>query len=41
MIGKKVAEESRRNGWNFHYALPDSTHLDYYTNLQKNKKQIR
>lgn len=41
MIANRVSEDSRAKGWNFHYALDDSIHLDYYSNGIKNSYKVR
>jgi hypothetical protein len=41
LLAKRRSEHSKQMGWNFHYELDESIHLDYYTNGIKNRVKVR
>lgn len=41
ILAKRRSEHSTRMGWNFHYGLPDSKHMEYYSNGIKNRIKVR
>lgn len=41
VIAPRVSDDSKRKGWNFHYALPESVHKDYYLNGFNNRVKVR
>lgn len=41
LLAKRRSEHSKQMGWNFHYELDESVHLDYYTNGIKNRVKVR
>lgn len=41
LLAKKRSQDSKDKGWNFHYALDDSIHKDYYDNGIRNRVKVR
>lgn len=41
LLAKRRSEHSKQMGWNFHYELDESVHLDYYTNGIKSRVKVR
>lgn len=41
LLATRVSDQSKLKGWNFHYALSDAIHTDYYQSNFNNRTKIR
>lgn len=41
ILAKRVSSKTQSMGWNYHYALADNIHKEYYENGIKNRQKVR